>query len=136
MAKTNKIVEEGVQADYTSVIVSYSNGIDSTGALYWALQEFTREKIYEKGRMFEWGKKLHLEPHFCYEYLGRCSYMACMFMSDWHAVENMKRYPNQIQPFIQAEIRLAHTWKKGRSLGQLWDQCQDIDDVKQERLVS
>ena len=46
MAKTNKIVEEGVQTDYTSVIVSYSNGIDSTGALYWALQEFPREKIY------------------------------------------------------------------------------------------
>ena len=46
MAKTNKIVEEGVQTDYTSVIVSYSNGIDSTGALYWVLQEFPREKIY------------------------------------------------------------------------------------------
>ena len=46
MAKTNKIVEEGVQTDYTSVIVSYSNEIDSTGALYWALQEFAREKIY------------------------------------------------------------------------------------------
>ena len=44
MAKTNKIVEEGVQTDYTSVIVSYSNGIDSTGALYWALQEFP--KVY------------------------------------------------------------------------------------------
>lgn len=199
MAKTNKIVEEGVQTDYTSVIVSYSNGIDSTGALYWALQEFPKEKIfllycdtgfeypenirmfyktaefigvrsvllqhpkgflgllleerfkwpdmknrwctaylktgvtdkwirvsrellgdftchwyrpcldYEKGRMFEWGKKLHLEPHFCYEYPGRCSCMACMFMSDRHAVENMKRYTNQIEPFIEAEIRLAHT---------------------------
>ncbi len=46
MAKTNKIVEEGVQTDYTSVIVSYSNGIDSTGALYWALQEFPKEKIF------------------------------------------------------------------------------------------
>lgn len=46
MAKTNKIVEEGVQTDYTSVIVSYSNGIDSTGALYWALKEFPKEKIF------------------------------------------------------------------------------------------
>ena len=45
---------------------------------------------YEKGRMFEWGKKLHMEPHFCYGYLGRCSCMACMFMSDRHAVENPK----------------------------------------------
>ena len=262
MAKINKIVEEGVRTDYTSVIVSYSNGIDSTGALYWALQEFPKEKIflmycdtgfeypenigmfyrtaafigvrpvllqhpkgfldllleermkwpdmknrwctaylktgvtdkwiranrellgnkclfisgerrdeskgraklpeieyhsttlwtkrkgdftchwyrpcldYEKDRMFEWGKKLHLEPHFCYEYLGRCSCMACMFMNDRHAIENMKRYPDQIQPFIQAEIRLAHTWKKGRSLEQLWDQCHDIDDVEQDKLVS
>lgn len=51
-------------------------------------------------------------------------------MSDQHAVENMKRYPDQIQPFIQAEIKLAHTWKKGKSLEQLWDQCQDIDDVE------
>ena len=46
MAKSNKSVVEGVQTVYTSVIVSYSNGIDSTGALYWALQEFPREKIY------------------------------------------------------------------------------------------
>ena len=46
MAKTNRIVEEGVQTDYTSVIVSYSNGIDSTGALYWALQEFPKEKVF------------------------------------------------------------------------------------------
>ena len=28
MAKTNKVVDEGVQTDYTSVIVSYSNGIE------------------------------------------------------------------------------------------------------------
>ena len=46
MAKINKIVEEGVRTDYTSVIVSYSNGLDSTGALYWALQEFPKEKIF------------------------------------------------------------------------------------------
>ena len=46
MAKTNKIVSEGVQTDYTSVIVSYSNGIDSTGALYWVVKNFPKEKIY------------------------------------------------------------------------------------------
>lgn len=86
---------------------------------------------FEKGKMFEQGKLLHLEPHFCYEYLGRCSCMACMFMSDRHAIENMKRYPEQIQPFIQAEIKLAHTWKKGKSLEQLWEQCQDIDDIEE-----
>lgn len=44
-------------------------------------------------------------------------------------------YPDQIRPFIQAEIRLAHTWKKGKSLEQLLDQCQDIDDVGQDRLA-
>ena len=80
--------------------------------------------------MFEQGKKLHLEPHFCYEYLGRCSCMACMFMSDQHAIENMKRYPDQIQLFVQAEIKLSHTWKKNKGLEELWNQCFDIDDVE------
>ena len=46
MARTNKIVGEGVQTDYTSVILSYSNGIDGTGALYWVLQVFPKEKIF------------------------------------------------------------------------------------------
>lgn len=259
MAKTNIIVPEGVQTDYTSVIVSYSNGIDSTGALYWALQEFPKEKIFllycdtgleypenikmfyqtakyigvkpvllqhpkgflnllleerfkwpdmknrwctaylktgitdkwiranrsilgtkclfisgerrdesrsraklpeieyhsttlktkmvadftchwyrpclefEKGKMFEQGKALGLEPHFCYEYLERCSCMACMFMSDKHAAENMKRYPEQIRPFVQAEIKLSHTWKKNKGLAELWEQCQDIDDVEESK---
>ena len=80
--------------------------------------------------MFEQGQKLGLEPHFCYEYLDRCSCMACMFMSDKHAVENMKRYPHQIRPYIQAETKLAHTWKKNKSLEELWEQCMDIDDVE------
>jgi len=258
MAKTNIIVPEGVQSDYTSVIVSYSNGIDSTGALYWAVQNFDRNKIfllycdtgfeypeniqmfyrtaafmgvkpvllqhpkgflgllleerlmwpdmknrwctayfktgitdkwiranrhilgtkclfvsgerrdesksraklpeieyhsttlkttrvadftchwywpcldYEKWQMFEQGEKLGLDSHFCYEYLGRCSCMACMFMPDKHAIENIKRYPDQIKPFIQAEIKLGHTWKKGKGLAELWEQCHDIDDVAEE----
>ena len=80
--------------------------------------------------MFEQGKELHLEPHFCYEYLGRCSCMASMFIPDAHAIENMRRYPEQIKPFVDAEIKLCHTWKNKKSLGQLWEQCQDIDDVE------
>lgn len=58
--------------------------------------------------------------------------MACMFMNEQHAIENMKRYPEQIQPFIQAEIKLSHTWKKGKGLEELWNQCHDIDDVQGE----
>lgn len=249
------IVPEGLHSDYTSVIVSYSNGIDSTGALYWALKHFDKNKIillycdtgfeypentmlfyrtaaflglkrvmlahpkgflelllterfmwpdmknrwctaylktgitdkwiranrpilgnkclfvsgerrdesrsraklpaieyhsttlktkrvadftchwhrpcldYEKGEMFEQGRKLKLEPHFCYEYLGRCSCMACMFMPNEHALENMKRYPDQLNQFVAAEIKLGHTWKKSRSLKEIQDGCLDIDDI-------
>ena len=48
MARTKIIPPEGLLSDleYTSVIVSYSNGIDSTGALYYALKNFPKEKIY------------------------------------------------------------------------------------------
>lgn len=48
MARTKIIPPEGLLSDleYTSVIVSYSNGIDSTGALYWAVKNFPKEKIY------------------------------------------------------------------------------------------
>ena len=48
MARTKIIPSEGLLSDleYTSVIVSYSNGIDSTGALYWAVKNFPKEKIY------------------------------------------------------------------------------------------
>ena len=259
MARTKIEVPEGLQSNYTSIIVSYSNGIDSTGALYWALKHFDRKKIYllycdtgfeypeniqmfyktakfigvkpvllqhqkgflkllleerfkwpdmknrwctaylktgitdkwiranrqllgrkclfvtgerrdesrgraklpeleyhsttlktkrvadftchwfrpcldyEKGKMFEQGKELKLEPHFCYEYLGRCSCMACMFMSNEHAIENMKRYPEKIKPFIEAEIKLSHTWKKEVGLQELWNQCLDIDDIIEEK---
>ena len=57
-------------------------------------------------------------------------------MSDRHTIENMERYPDQIRPFIQAEIRLSHTWKKGKSLEELWEQCRDIDDVEWNELAS
>ncbi len=48
MARTKVVPTEGLLSDleYTSVIVSYSNGIDSTGALYWAVKNFPKEKIY------------------------------------------------------------------------------------------
>lgn len=256
MAKTNIIVPEGLHSDYTSVVVSYSNGIDSTGALYWVLKNFDKSKIfllycdtgfeypeniqmfyktakfigvkpvllqhpkgylelllterfmwpdmknrwctaylktgvtdkwiranrlllgrkclfvsgerrdesrsraklpeieyhsttlktkrvadfichwyrpcldYEKGKMFEMGKELELEPHFCYEYVGRCSCMACIFMSDKHTIENMKRYPEILKPYVDAEIKLGHTWKNKKSLESIYNECLDIDDVE------
>ncbi len=257
MAKTGVIPKEGLLSDleYTSVVVSYSNGIDSTGALYWALQHFPREKIwllycdtgceypdntalfyktaaflkvkpvllkdergflglllkermkfpdmknrwctaylktavtdrwirenrdqlgnkclfvsgerrdesrgraklpeleyhstslktkrvadflchwyrpcldYEKGKMFEWGKALNLEPHPCYQYLGRCSCMFCMLMPDRHAAENMKRYPEIADKWIRAEMQINHTWKNGKSLQSIFNECMDIDDI-------
>ena len=47
MARTKIIPPAGLLSDleYTSVIVNYSNGIDSTGTLYWALKNFPKEKI-------------------------------------------------------------------------------------------
>lgn len=258
MAKTNIIVQEGLHSDYTSIIVSFSNGIDSTGALYWALKNFDKNKIFllycdtgfeypeniemfyrtskfldikpvllqhekgflglllqerfkfpdmknrwctaylktgvtdkwirsnrqilgnkclfvsgerrdesrgraklpaleyhsttlktkrvadftchwyrpcldfEKGKMFEQGRELKLEPHFCYEYLNRCSCMACMFMNDLHAIENIKRYPAEMKKYVEAEIKLAHKWKKNKGLEELWEQCQDIDDIEDD----
>ncbi len=46
MARTKLNVPLATRCDYSSVIVSYSTGIDSTGALYWAMQNFAPEKIY------------------------------------------------------------------------------------------
>lgn len=45
MARTKIIPTEGLLSDleHTSVIVSYSNGIDSMGVLYWAV---SIRKIY------------------------------------------------------------------------------------------
>ena len=57
--------------------------------------------------------------------------MACMFMSDKHAIENMRRYPEQIEPFVKAELKLNHTWKRKRGLAELWEQCKDIDDINE-----
>ena len=72
---------------------------------------------YEKGRMFEWSKKLGLDPHPCYEYLTRCSCIACVLMPDLFAIENMKKYPHKFKKLIQAELRNNHTWKALKNFG-------------------
>lgn len=223
MARTKILVPPEKQCGYTSVIVSYSTGIDSTGAIYWATQNFAPEKIfllycdtgaeysvnealffktakvlglkpillkapkdflylllnerlkfpdsknrwctaylktavtdhwirthrdilgekclfisgerrdesrgraklpeceyhsttlkterkgkfechwlrpvldYEKGKMFEFGKRLGLDPHPCYEYIDRCSCMMCIFAKNEQVMENMKRHPEAMR---------------------------------------
>ena len=84
---------------------------------------------YEKGKMFEQGRELKLEPHPCYEYVGRCSCMFCMFMPERHAAENMKRYPEMAAEYVRAEMKIQHTWKKAKSLQSVFNECMDIDDV-------
>lgn len=81
---------------------------------------------FEKGAMFERGKILGLPPHPCYEYLTRCSCIACIFMPDRFAVENAIRYPKQFYKFVQAEMRIGHTWKQRTSLEHIWNKvCED-----------
>lgn len=254
MARTKADVPIAERCGYTSVIVSYSNGIDSTGALYWAMQNFSPEMIYllycdtgveypindalfyktaamlklkpvllreprgfiglleerqkfpdsknrwctaylktgitdkwiranrsrlgekvlfisgerrdesrgrallpefeyhsttlkterkgrfechwhrpvldyEKGKMFEFGKLLGLEAHPCYGYIDRCSCMLCVFAKDAKIQENMKRYPQEFQRYIEIEQRIGHTWKAKKALAELWEECMDIDNV-------
>ena len=221
MARTKILVPPEKQCGYTSVIASYSTGIDSTGAIYWATQNFAPEKIfllylylllnerlkfpdsknrwctaylktavtdhwirthrdilgekclfisgerrdesrgraklpeceyhsttlkterkgkfechwlrpvldYEKGKMFELGKRLGLDPHPCYEYIDRCSCMMCIFAKNEQVMENMKRHPEAMRKWVDAEAKLGFTWKQKTSLQELWDQCFDIDDV-------
>lgn len=76
---------------------------------------------YEKGKMFERGRTLGIEPHPCYEYLGRCSCIACVLMPDKNAIENMKRYPERFRQLIQLELKHSHTWKRRTSLTRLWN---------------
>lgn len=38
--------EPKLRSDYTSIIVSYSNGIDSMGALHWAIKNFDKSNMY------------------------------------------------------------------------------------------
>ena len=79
--------------------------------------------------MFEQGRELKLEPHPCYEYVGRCSCMFCMFMPERHAAENIKRYPEMAAEYVRAEMKIQHTWKKAKSLQSVFNECMDIDDV-------
>lgn len=262
MARTKIIPPAGLLSDleYTSVIVNYSNGIDSTGTLYWALKNFPKEKIiliycdtgceypenvslfyktaaflkikpvlladprgflglllnerlrfpdmkhrwctgylktmvtdkwirhhreqlgakclflsgerrdesigreklpeleyhsttlktkrvadftchwyrpcldYEKGKMFERGRELHLEPHPCYEYIGRCSCMFCVLMPDRHAAENIKRYPEIAAAYVRAEMQINHRWKQAKSLQSVYNECLDIGDIDEDLL--
>lgn len=90
---------------------------------------------YEKGKMFEWGRQLNIDPHPCYEYLGRCSCMFCMLMPDRHAAENMKRYPDIAAKWVRAELKLNHTWKNGKSLQSIFNGCMDIDDIDEDILL-
>ena len=136
MARTKILVPPEKQCGYTSVIVSYSTGIDSTGAIYWATQNFAPEKIFllycdtgAECKMFEFGKRLGLDPHPCYEYIDRCSCMMCIFAKNEQVMENMKRHPEAMRKWVDAEAKLGFTWKQKTSLQELWDQCFDIDDV-------
>lgn len=88
---------------------------------------------YEKGKMFEWGKILGLDDHPCYEYCGRCSCMMCVVAKNEQIMENMKRHPEEMRKWVDAEIKLGFTWKHKTSLQELWEQCFDIDDVVEEQ---
>ncbi len=85
---------------------------------------------YEKGKMFEFGKDLGIGAHPCYEYLPRCSCMICVLMPDRFCKENAKKYPEIIKQFVDAEKEIKHTWKNKKSLEEIFNSCQDIDDIE------
>lgn len=144
MARTKILVPPEKQCGYTSVIVSYSTGIDSTGAIYWATQNFAPEKIFllycdtgaeysvNEALFFKTAKVLGLKPillkapkDFLYLLLS----MMCIFAKNEQVMENMKRHPEAMRKWVDAEAKLGFTWKQKTSLQELWDQCFDIDDV-------
>lgn len=85
---------------------------------------------FDKGLMFEWGKALGIPAHPCYEYLTRCSCIACVLMPNDHAMENMRRYPHLFKKYLEAELKAAHTWKHKTSLNELWAAvCQDDPEL-------
>jgi len=53
-------------------------------------------------------------------------------MPDRHAAENIKRYPDIAAQYVKAEMKLKHTWKKARSLQNLFNECLDIDDIDED----
>ncbi len=60
-----------------------------------------------KGKMFEFGKRLGLDPHPCYEYIDRCSCMMCIFAKNEQVMENMKRHPEAMRKWVDAEAKLG-----------------------------
>lgn len=84
--------------------------------------------------MFERGRELYLEPHPCYEYIGRCSCMFCVLMPDRHAAENIKRYPEIAAAYVRVEMQLNHRWKQASSLQSIYNECLDIGDIDEDLL--
>ena len=82
----------------------------------------------EKGHMFEKAKILGLPTHPCYQYLNRCSCMFCFYMKDEDVIKNIIRYPKEAKKWIQAEIKLGHTWKAKQSLTALWQKCDELGE--------
>ena len=89
-----------------------------------------REIDFEDGMLEFDDDFLRLHP--CYEYVGRCSCMFCMFMPERHAAENMKRYPEMAAEYVRAEMKIQHTWKKAKSLQSVFNECMDIDDIDED----
>ena len=58
-----------------------------------------------------------------------------MFMPDRHAIENIKRYPDIAEQYVRAEMKIAHTWKNGRGLQELFNECLDIDDISEDLIL-
>ena len=58
--------------------------------------------------------------------------MFYMFISEKHASENIKRYPEIAAEYVRAEIKLQHTLKKTRSLQSLFNECLDIDNIDED----
>lgn len=83
----------------------------------------------EKGEMFERGDNLGIPANPCYEYLSRCSCMLCVLMPDRHCAENIRRYPELIRLYANAERVLQHTWKHKTSLNELFAGCLDVSDA-------
>lgn len=46
-----------------------------------------------------------------------------------------KRYPEEFWRIIEIEQRIGHTWKAKKALKELWNECLDIDDMYEDKLV-
>ena len=59
--------------------------------------------------------------------------MMCVVAKNEQIMENMKRHPEEMRKWVDAEIKLGFTWKHKTSLQELWEQCFDIDGVVEEQ---